>query len=648
MPFTIQGHVVDLHTKEPVPGAQVKIQCGDDTHFCYADQAGKFVFETAFHHEDAKAAWKVSASAFGVNSGQDVVARPDCADLRLNLDLSSGFASKLFSTGECGEPQECFAPQAGREYLLDFQLGDHLREHIRQTEITAKGADILSRHSNSSVTISSPGGPATVSARFTGAPPLGGGPAPRFHLAKSMHFNAAPPVPVSRVSLQRSAVRPTREENLWTLIRANRRAIGFSEYREFINRVLCHRNDEALRANYPTYNKDGQRFRREQSELVSTFGVGAYELLRTATELFLLLNCRVDAKRELHGEDLLEERARRQNPTPTDLTQMAREFLGDNTYIKHVIEAAFPDDQVRGGVFCEGVLLRHEPCLIELIWSYWHEESMLSQSMAAICRRFQNHGRGTRDPLANFELDPLRPMNNILWGYVQEEYKRLTVPRRALEYRHHYGLTLFGKANPGARSADPRSKFLESFHNLLHRCAQFFKEDNDTTVIADGFPLLNALREVHMVLAQGAHNQFGDMPWTARVEMLIEQWIMARSETRDFLQSRAMVPYREPWMPQVDSMKTIHGWTDVSVNHFNDLGTFGEQLLLSIRFGAWMEIDDEDVAKNWARYWRPEAQGYLHAYRAVTGVDLSNPDTVDYTLPGVLLQRRLETQARAR
>ena len=88
----------------------------------------------------------------------------------------------------------------------------------------------------------------------------------------------------------------------------------------------------------------------------------------------------------------------------------------------------------------------------------------------------------------------------------------MTIPRRALEYKHQYGLTLYGKANPFARSADSRSKFLESFHNLLHRCSQFYKEDNDTTVIADGFPLLNALREVFLILAQGAHNQFGDLP----------------------------------------------------------------------------------------------------------------------------------------
>ena len=66
--------------------------------------------------------------------------------------------------------------------------------------------------------------------------------------------------------------------------------------------------------------------------------------------------------------------------------------------------------------------------------------------------------------------------------------------RRAYEYDHQYGLTLYGKAVPPLRPADSRSKFLEAFHNLLHAARVFYKEDNDTTVIADGFPLLNALQ----------------------------------------------------------------------------------------------------------------------------------------------------------
>jgi hypothetical protein len=196
--------------------------------------------------------------------------------------------------------------------------------------------------------------------------------------------------------------------------------------------------------------------------------------------------------------------------------------------------------------------------------------------------------------------------------------------------------------------ADNRSKFIEAFHNLLHLCAVFFKEDNDTTVIADGYPLLHALKEVHLLLAQGAQNQFGDLPWTARAEMLLHQWMLARPEIRDFLQSRAMVPYMEAWMPQVDTMKTLQSWSDVTVTHFRDLGVYGEQILLSVRYADWIAVNDEDSAKNSARYWRPEIQGYLHAYRAATGVDLSHGDLVDSTLPSVLLQGRLASQQQPR
>jgi hypothetical protein len=97
-------------------------------------------------------------------------------------------------------------------------------------------------------------------------------------------------------------------------------------------------------------------------------------------------------------------------------------------------------------------------------------------------------------------------------------------------------------------------------------------------------------------------------------------------------------------MPQVDTMKTLQGWSDVTVTHFHDLATFGEQILLSVRYGDWIDLNDENHAKNWARYWRPEIQSYIHAYRTVTGIDLTNPDTVDYTMPAVHLQKRLAMQ----
>lgn len=62
-----------------------------------------------------------------------------------------------------------------------------------------------------------------------------------------------------------------------------------------------------------------------------------------------------------------------------------------------------------------------------------------------------------------------------------------------------------------------------------------------------------------------------------------------------------MVPYREAWMPQVDTMKTLQGWSDVTITHFRDLGVYGEQILLSIRYHNWNDINDEEVVLGYAR-----------------------------------------------
>jgi hypothetical protein len=266
------------------------------------------------------------------------------------------------------------------------------------------------------------------------------------------------------------------------------------------------------------------------------------------------------------------------------------------------------------------------PCFLELIWSYWHEQGMLVQTINTIAIRYQNikQGRGP-DPLGGFELDPLRPLNNLLWGYLQDEYRRLSLVRRAYEYDHHYGLRLYGKAIPELRPADSRAKFLPAFHELLYQTHVFYKDDDIATVQADPFPVVNALRELHFVLTEGMHNQFGDLPSQARVEMLIQQWLLARPEMREFLRGRVMVPYPELWMDSVDTMKTLQGWTDVPVLYFNELAVTGEQLLLSVRWADWATQTPtiREAAANWARFHRSVVQRYLYAYRMVTGVDLT-------------------------
>jgi hypothetical protein len=484
------------------------------------------------------------------------------------------------------------------------------------------------------------------------------------------------------VTMRRSASPFTNDLLLWVVIRKTTEAISFTRYNEFMEKVLCQgqlNSDPAI----------GRFDKLRDRRFLPYNDTDAYRLLKVATEAFMIVNCGVvlndfvdefnqaDVEAELLREfrnlsidgDLqnfgdkwevfLEEIFLKVVNGTTDKTLPYLARIREKLRDVDITDLALPEndrdavglpDLPKG---CFNMLRRKftEPCLLELIWSYWHEEGMLAQTLNAISLRFQNvRGPGGIDPLAMMEIDPLRPLNNLIWGYIQDEQHRLSVLRRVYEYDHHYGLTLYGKAIPEIRTADSRSKFLEAFHNLLYLTAIFYKEDDDTTVVADAFPILHALKEVHFLLAEGAHNQFGDLPSTARQEMLVQQWILARPEFREFLPTRIMVAYPEPWMDRVDAMKSLQGWTDTSVLHFRNLGIFGERILLSIRFGDWGSIEDPIQARNWARFWRAEIQGYIHAYRAATGIDLTAEITdsqqahARYLQPSFHLRNRLAAQ----
>lgn len=484
----------------------------------------------------------------------------------------------------------------------------------------------------------------------------------------------------SNVFLQRSFAGALDDRALWPTLRNRTAAIGFDRYQHFIDCIFCERPNPPP----PPPPPAGGLFDDIRSQVLryagacpddpspqrlSIYGPYAYGVLKLATQAFLTLESGVVIRDTGGGGkprifDIGKERIRI-NDFSLTLDQLNRELstylgTGDQAsvlpYLNRIVGNLVSfDGRDPDGVlpYCRGVLQHRltSPSLIELIWSYWHEEGMLVQTMNAIARRFQNRRGSRNDPLGELEFDPLRPLNNLLWGFIQDEHNRLTVPRRAYEYHHHYGLSLVGKAVTGLEPADTRSKFIEAFHNLLYRAAQFYQADSDTTIIADAFPLLNALKEVHMILAEGAHNQFGDLTWTSRAEMLMTQWMLARPEMREFLRGRYMVPYEEGWMGAVDSMKKLQGWTDTSVTHFHELAVTGERILLSIRYGDWVDIENiEDQAKNWARSMKPEVQRYLHGYRTVTGIDLmaettdSRDAAIRFLQPSVLLQRRLAEQ----
>lgn len=477
------------------------------------------------------------------------------------------------------------------------------------------------------------------------------------------------------VTMGRTEAYDTSDVALWQAIKNSCENLSFGKYQTFIDSLISRNTSPQIVEKGQTRSeKATDKYDKEIKIRSVPFTNGeAYRLLKVATEAFVLVNCGVAPGQDLTdlNSQLNQYSKLRDLPSSANWVDMFKsqylvaDPIGAGAqpnmlpYLS-LIRRKMPEIELaaRGSNDLDnhlGYQLLQEkmafPCMLELIWSYWHEEGMQVQTMNTITRRFQNvrspHGN---DPLANLETDPLRPLNNLLWGYTQDEQNRLTVVRRNYEYDHHYGLRLEGKAVQSFRPADSRSKFLEAFHHLLRMCSTFYKQDDDTTVKADAFPVLNALKEVHLILSQGAHNQYGDLPSTARAEMLMQQWMLARPEFRDFLPTRMMVAYPEPWMDRVDAMKKLQGWTDTSVLHFRSLGMFGEQVLLSVRFGSWSDIYEPAQAFNWARFWRPQVQGYIHAYRAVTGVDLTGTAVdavVDATMPSVLLQRRLDQQQRS-
>lgn len=475
------------------------------------------------------------------------------------------------------------------------------------------------------------------------------------------------------VTMRRTAPELTDDLALWVVIRNSNNALSFNNYATFMDQLFCGRTPPLDPPPF-TVGQRGQRVSPFHTLAERRFlpytDSDAYRLLKVATEAFVMVNCGVlktdygfspeDAQYVLRKVGLapeLKDFWKRYLQSVNGFEDPVLPYLAlvRRKLSEFSIKTRLFDDPQRlpPGKFeeCWGILQSKltAPCLMELIWSYWHEEGMLVQTLNAVTRRFQNVRVSVPglDPLANFEVDPLRPLNNLLWAYTQDEQHRLSVVRRNYEYDHEYGLRLEGRAVSSPRPADTRSKFLEAFHHLLHLASQFYKQDDNTTIVADGFPVLNALKEVHLILSEGAHNQFGDLPSTARIEMLMQQWLLARPEFREFLPTRVMVAYPEAWMDRVDAMKRLQGWSDTNVLNFRNLGVFGEQLLLTIRYGNWSDVHDAAQGANWARFWRPEVQGYVHAYRAVSGVDLSQiagDARVDATLPSTLLRRRLAEQ----
>jgi hypothetical protein len=276
-------------------------------------------------------------------------------------------------------------------------------------------------------------------------------------------------------------VEPTPDQALWTIIRLSTEALSYENYEDYLDRVFC---EPGLTG--PDRRRVDRLAAYRHLPFVDT---DPYRLLKVATEVFVQLNCgvffdqdRLEEVLSISGTMADEKLRIGRAIVPGDVRTNWQTYIGrDHTlpYLDLVRRSLQPwgtdgdslDSDPATLRLCEEVLREKftNPCLVELIWNYWHEEGMLVQSMNAITYRFQNRERGQgRDPLAAIEIDPLRPLNNFLWGYIQDEDHRLSVPRRAYEYDHQYGLAMYGKAVPEVRGADSRSRFIEAFHNLLY------------------------------------------------------------------------------------------------------------------------------------------------------------------------------------
>lgn len=448
----------------------------------------------------------------------------------------------------------------------------------------------------------------------------------------------APQVPQSTVALVAPDPPASEDAILWTFINHITNRLRFDEFHEFVRPRMSGKNGPEW------YGTDAyRRLRRLADEFVETAAdpLGAVQAdKRTVDDELNRSIVKAGIARSYvssEGGALAQPFLRFDPPAGRESTTAGQRNGKQAVAVQQAVTSALALGRFP---------LPNVP-FVELIWNYWMEEAHLVQAMNHILARFQNRRAGPgHSALARFDLNPLLPLRNLLWGFAEDERRRLTVRRRAAEYQYQYGLQLLGRAvPPPSLVVDSRTQFLEAFHGLLNASSAFYKQRDDKTVDADAFPLLSSLREVHLVLAMGAHNQFADLPVAARAEMLTMQWILGQPEMREFLGGPTMVPYEEPWMDRVDTMKTLQGWSDASVTHFFELALHGEQIFLSIRHGRWNESSrTREDAANWALTWRNEIQRYMHAYRTVAGVDLAT--AIDATMPSQLLARRMRRQVR--
>ena len=294
-------------------------------------------------------------------------------------------------------------------------------------------------------------------------------------------------VPQLNVALIPEGPPQSADEVLWSFIEQITNKIRFDEFQEFYEKDLC-------------------------SRVGAHYGASAYEQLETAAHAYVRMAAdptnSTDPGRvpTLHPE--LGSRAVRDGITRSYVS--GRERISPNR--------SSPKRAIRCRTCPRGTHL-------ELLDRRGHAGADAEPHRREVPESAPGVGAGQTRAVRR---QPMLPAREYLWGLAEAEQRRLSVRRRAAEYEYEYGICLLGRAVPASSTmVERRSQFLEAFHTLLNACAAYYKELADKTLEADPFPLLSSLRELHLVLAQGAHNQFADLPMIARAEMLTIQWLLA-------------------------------------------------------------------------------------------------------------------------
>ena len=122
-----------------------------------------------------------------------------------------------------------------------------------------------------------------------------------------------------------------------------------------------------------------------------------------------------------------------------------------------------------------------QPFLLDSFCARWQEEAILAEAFKKTDPRQCTIGT-SKDVRAHLSLGPARPLGDLLWGCRQDEEHGLTLQFVDKYYRE--------RARRATRSKLDSLGSLSRFQGLLYLSELFYAQDDDTTVIADGFPIL--------------------------------------------------------------------------------------------------------------------------------------------------------------